>query len=454
MEMEQRPLLFFIVSAVTLLFCAAASAQSFIGVNYGQVADNLPPPDATARLLQSTSISKVPLYGADPAIIRSLANTGISITIGASNGDIPALAADPSAASGWVSANVLPFLPSSAISTVSVGNEIFQLADPSLSTQLLPAMQNLRSALAASPLSSSVKVSTVNTMAVLSQSEPPSSGAFHPELLPSLRGVLGFLNQTGSPFMINPYPFLRLQLRPPPGDPRLLPLPAQRRQARRQDRDHLHQHVRRAARRGQVRARGGRVRGDGDRGGGDRVALPGGRGRARRQRGEREGVQWQSGQAPAVEGRHALMPGKPVDTYIFALYDEDLKPGPTSERSFGLFRPDLTMTYDIGLTKSGSGSGQARNSSGAWCVPKEGATDEQLQADLDYACAQSVVDCGPIQPNGACYEPNTLRSHAAYAMNQLYQASGKNSEDCDFSQSATLTSENPSYDACVYPGGQ
>ncbi|KAJ6846837.1 putative glucan endo-1,3-beta-glucosidase 7 [Iris pallida] len=454
MEMEQRPLLFFIVSAVTLLFCAAASAQSFIGVNYGQVADNLPPPDATARLLQSTSISKVRLYGADPAIIRSLANTGISITIGASNGDIPALAADPSAASGWVSANVLPFLPSSAISTVSVGNEIFQLADPSLSTQLLPAMQNLRSALAASPLSSSVKVSTVNTMAVLSQSEPPSSGAFHPELLPSLRGVLGFLNQTGSPFMINPYPFFAYSSDP---RPETLAFCLFQPNAGRPDAktgitytnmfdaqlDAVRSALAAAGFPGTeivVAETGWPYRGDADEPGASVENARAYNGNLVKRLQSKVGT--------------PLMPGKPVDTYIFALYDEDLKPGPTSERSFGLFRPDLTMTYDIGLTKSGSGSGQARNSSGAWCVPKEGATDEQLQADLDYACAQSVVDCGPIQPNGACYEPNTLRSHAAYAMNQLYQASGKNSEDCDFSQSATLTSENPSYDACVYPGGQ
>ena len=46
-----------------------------------------------------------------------------------------------------------------------------------------------------------------------------------------------------------------------------------------------------------------------------------------------------------------LMLGKSVDTYLFALYDEDLKPGPASERSFGLFKPDLTMTYDAGLFK-------------------------------------------------------------------------------------------------------
>lgn len=47
-----------------------------------------------------------------------------------------------------------------------------------------------------------------------------------------------------------------------------------------------------------------------------------------------------------------LIPGKPVETYIFALYDEDLKPGPASERSFGLFKPDLSPTYDAGLSKS------------------------------------------------------------------------------------------------------
>lgn len=47
-----------------------------------------------------------------------------------------------------------------------------------------------------------------------------------------------------------------------------------------------------------------------------------------------------------------LMPGKSVDTYIFALYDENLKPGPTSERAFGLFYPNLTMTYDVGLSKN------------------------------------------------------------------------------------------------------
>jgi hypothetical protein len=78
-----------------------------------------------------------------------------------------------------------------------------------------------------------------------------------------------------------------------------------------------------------------------------------------------------------------------------------------------------------------------------WCVPKAGVSDAQLQASLDYACGQGI-DCGPIQPGGACFEPNTVASHASYAMNLYYQKSAKNPWNCDFSETATLTFKNPS----------
>jgi hypothetical protein len=77
-------------------------------------------------------------------------------------------------------------------------------------------------------------------------------------------------------------------------------------------------------------------------------------------------------------------------------------------------------------------------------VPKGGVSDAQLQTNLDYACGQIGMDCGPIQPGGACFEPNTIASHAAYAMNLLYQTAGRNPWNCDFSQTATLSSNNPS----------
>ncbi|MBA0649417.1 hypothetical protein Goklo_016984, partial [Gossypium klotzschianum] len=140
-----------------------------------------------------------------------------------------------------------------------------------------------------------------------------------------------------------------------------------------------------------------------------------------------------------------LMPGKSVDTYLFALYDEDLKPGPGSERAFGLYKSDLSMTYDVGISKSSQTpvTPQPKPTATGWCVPKAGISDAQLQSSLDYACGQGI-DCSPIQPGGACFEPNTIASHAAYAMNLYYQNSAKNPWNCDFSQTATLTSQNPS----------
>ncbi|XP_074367680.1 PLASMODESMATA CALLOSE-BINDING PROTEIN 1-like isoform X2 [Apium graveolens] len=39
------------------------------------------------------------------------------------------------------------------------------------------------------------------------------------------------------------------------------------------------------------------------------------------------------------------------------------------------------------------------------------------------------------------------------AMNIYYQNSGKSPSDCDFVQTAVLSSSNPSYTGCNYPGG-
>lgn len=48
-----------------------------------------------------------------------------------------------------------------------------------------------------------------------------------------------------------------------------------------------------------------------------------------------------------------LMPHRRFETYLFSLFDENLKPGPTAERNWGLFRPDFTPIYNIGIMRNG-----------------------------------------------------------------------------------------------------
>lgn len=105
---------------------------------------------------------------------------------------------------------------------------------------------------------------------------------------------------------------------------------------------------------------------------------------------------------------------------------------------------------------------------------KAGVEEVEMQANLDYACGQGI-DCSPIQPGGACFEPTTVIAHANYAMNLFFHNSDRDpSITCDFAQTATLSSKDPSkfyifnfvvsslpliifllfcagYDKCIYP---
>ncbi|WJX09329.1 hypothetical protein P8452_00174 [Trifolium repens] len=474
------------VSVFLVLFSLTfnlANSDPFLGVNYGQLADNLPPPSATAKLLQTTAFEKVRLYGTDPAIIKALANTGIGIVIGAANGDIPSLASDPNFAKTWISTNVIPYYPASNIILITVGNEVITSNDTNLINGMLPAIQNLQKSLDEASLGGKIRVSTVHTMSVLSNSEPPSAGSFHPEYSAVLKGLLSFNKDTGSPFAINPYPYFAYKSDPGRADN--LAFCLFQPNAGRVDANTKLNYM------NMFDAQVDAVRSALDSMGFKEVEIV-----VAETGWPYKGDNDEAG--PSIENAKAyngnlikhlrskvgtpLMPGKSVDTYIFALYDEDLKPGAGSEKSFGLYNPDQSMIYDAGLSKQQSTTPTPTsspvaapinadvsksplnstpkvpspttpyNSNIAWCVPKAGLTDAQLQANLDYACGQGI-DCSLIQPGGACFEPNTLANHAAYAMNLFYHTVGQNPLTCDFSQTATLTSTNPSYNSCIYTGG-
>lgn len=80
---------------------------------------------------------------------------------------------------------------------------------------------------------------------------------------------------------------------------------------------------------------------------------------------------------------------------------------------------------------------------GSWCVCRQDASDSALQKTIDYACGAGA-DCSPIIQNGACFNPNTVKSHCSYAVNSYFQRKGQTPQACDFAGAAALTQQDPS----------
>jgi len=78
-----------------------------------------------------------------------------------------------------------------------------------------------------------------------------------------------------------------------------------------------------------------------------------------------------------------------------------------------------------------------------WCVAKPTVPDSIIQEALDYACG-SGAECKQIQPNGHCFQPNTLVAHASYAFNSCWQKTKVRGGTCDFGGSAMLVTIDPS----------
>ncbi|CAI9105694.1 OLC1v1004677C1 [Oldenlandia corymbosa var. corymbosa] len=458
---SSSPALFttFLISVYLLChFVCLVAADYTVGVNYGTVADNLPRPYQVASFLKDqTTIDRVKIFDANPDIITSFANYNISLTITVPNGDVLAVSNLP-AAQSWVAANVLPHYPQTKIRRIAVGNEVIAAGDKNLIAHVVPAMKSVHAALKLAGITD-VQVSTPHSMGIMAKSEPPSSGRFR-------RGydkvifapMLEFHRQTASPFMVCPYPYfgftdktLDYALFKPNGgvfdeatgvnytnmfDAQMDAVYSAMKRLGYGDVDIV------------VAETGWPSAGDPNQQG---VSLE-------------NAVSYNANLVKHVNSGLGtpLMPNRTFDTFLFSLFNEDLKPG-LSERNFGLFRPDFAPVYDVGILRNqqqvvapapttitaAPSPTAADKGQKTWCVPKDDATDAALQSNIDYVCG-SGVDCKPIQDGGPCFLPNTVRSHASYAMNAYYQAYGRNDYNCDFTSTGVITTADPSYQECTY----
>ncbi|KAL0460052.1 UNVERIFIED_CONTAM: Glucan endo-1,3-beta-glucosidase 14 [Sesamum latifolium] len=177
-----------------------------LGINYGQIANNLPSPSRVAYLLGSLNISRVKLYDADPNVLSTFANTDVEFVIGLGNEYLQKMT-DPIQAQAWIQQHVRPYISQTKIKCITVGNEVLTGNNTQLMSYLLPAMQTVNGALANLGLSKEIYVTTAHSYGILGNSFPPSAGAFRQDLTEYIQSILNFHSQTHSPFLINAYPF-------------------------------------------------------------------------------------------------------------------------------------------------------------------------------------------------------------------------------------------------------
>ncbi|XP_074583149.1 glucan endo-1,3-beta-glucosidase 4-like [Curcuma longa] len=87
-----------------------------------------------------------------------------------------------------------------------------------------------------------------------------------------------------------------------------------------------------------------------------------------------------------------------------------------------------------------------------YCVARAGADATALSNGLNWACGPGGANCTPIQPGQACYVANNLTAIASYAYNDYYQRSRATGGTCNFSNTANLTYNNPSFGSCIFSG--
>lgn len=321
-----------------------------VGINYGQIANNLPSPSRVAGLLRSLNISRVKLYDADPIVLSAFANSNVAFIIGLGNEYLIKMT-DPQQAQTWIQQRVQPYISQTKITCITIGNEVLGNNDnKQVWSYLLPAMQTMYGVLVNLGLSKQVYVTTAHSLAVLSTSFPPSSGAFRPDLAQYIQPILNFHSQSGSPFLINAYPYFAYKDNPnevsleyvlfEPNAGTVDPVTNLRYDNMLYAQIDAVYSALKAMGHTDIQVKisetGWPSKGDPNEAGAtvQNAELYNGNLLQRIQQGE---------STPAH-------PSEPIDIYVFALFNENLKLGPASERNYGLYYPDGTPVYNIGVT--------------------------------------------------------------------------------------------------------
>lgn len=427
------------------------TSGAFIGVDIGTEISDLPAASDMIAILNLHQITHVRLFDANVHMLTALQNSSIEVIVGVTNEEVLGIGQSASVAAAWVNKNVAAYLPQTNITAIAVGSEVLSTI-PHAAPVLVPAMNNLHKALIATNLNFQVKVSTPQSMDVISRAFPPSTAAFNSTWNTTIYQLLQFLKNSNSYYMLNAYPYYGYT-----SEGGIFPLdyalfkPLSPAKQIVDPNTLLHYDSMFEAMVDATYYSMAALNFPGI-----PVVVT------------ETGWPWFGGASEpyatvvnAETYNNYLIqrvlnnsgtpnqPHIPLNTYIYELFNEDLQRGPISEKNWGVFFSNGSAVYSLVLSTTSQNS---ENGSGVFCVAKPGADSGQLQNGLNWACGPGGANCSVIQQGQPCYSPDTLQNHASYAFNDYYQKMNGAGGTCDFNGTATTTTTNPSYGSCVFTG--
>ncbi|KAL8136839.1 hypothetical protein V2J09_002840 [Rumex salicifolius] len=427
----------------------------YVGVNIGADVSNFLSPTDLVTFLQFQKITHVRLYDADPDTLKALARTKIRVIIGVPNNQLIAIGSSNDTAATWIKRNVVAHYPQTLIIAISVGDEVLTTIS-SVAPLLLPAIESLYSALVAAKLHNVIKISTPHSASLILDPFPPSQAYFNTSMTHYLLPIIQFLSKTGSPLMMNLYPYyvyMESNGVVPLDNSLFKPLTPSKEMVDPNTLLHYTNVYDAMIDSAYFSMKNLNVT--------DVMVLVTETG-------------WPSKGDPTEP--HATLDnadtynsnlikhvfdrsGTPFhpeftsNVYIYELFNEDLRSPPVSEANWGLFYGNTTPVYLLHV--SGSGTFLANDSTNrTFCIAMDGMDTRTLQTALDWACGPGKANCSEIQHGESCYHPNNVKSHASYAFDSYYQNEGKAPGSCDFKGAATITTTDPSHGNCIFPGSK
>uniref|UniRef100_A0A2P2QM17 glucan endo-1,3-beta-D-glucosidase n=1 Tax=Rhizophora mucronata TaxID=61149 RepID=A0A2P2QM17_RHIMU len=429
--------------------------EPFVGFNIGTDVSNLLSAKELVSFLQVQKITHIRLYDADPDLLQALAKTKIRVIISVPNNQLLAVGSSNATAASWIGRNVAAYYPETLITSIAVGDEVLTTISSS-APLLMPAIESLYSALVAANLHTQIKISTPHAASIILDPFPPSQSFFNQSWSSVMLPLLQFLSKTGSPLMMNLYPyyvFMQNKGVVPLDNSLFKPLTPSKEMVDPNTLLHYTNVLDAMIDAAYFSMKNLNVT--------DVEVLvtetgwPS-KGDSKEPYATVDNADTYNSNLIKHVFDHSGTPLHPEVTssvYIYELFNEDLRSSPVSEANWGLFHGNSSPVYLLHV--SGSGTFLANDTTNqTYCIAEDGVDSKTLQAALDWACGPGRANCSEVQPGESCYQPNNVKNHASYAFDSYYQKEKKVPGSCDFEGAAVITTTDPSNGNCIFPGSK